>query len=891
MRRVLLPLTVLMATLTAACAAPGLSLYVSPTGRDSWSGTLAAKSQDGRNGPFATVERARDAIRALKAAGKYPAGGVTVYLRGGTYELPQTFVLTPEDSGRPGAPVTYKAFAGEQPVLSGGRRLSGWKVAAGRWTTTLPEAARGEWEFTQLSVNGRRRFRPRLPAQGYYYFAGSAPPSPATKPNWADRFRFSKGELSATWANLGEVEIHAFHEWSTSRLRLSAVDEAAGVATVAGGTFRRLTRGGRYLVENVKEALDTPGQWYLDRPTGTLTYLPLKGEDPAKTVVMAPRLSRLVEIKGDVAGKQWVENVTFSGLTFADGNWTTPPQGNCISQAEATMPAALFAEGLRDGAFDGCVFTQLGGYCLELGNGCRRDRITGCTFTDIGGGGVKVGPTRTDDQEVLTSAITISDCLLAHLGRMHPAAVGIWVGYGHHITVEHNEIYDLYYSGISMGWSWGYSPTPNHDNAINDNVVHDCLQNVLTDGAGLYTLGLQPGSVMRGNVLYDLVGLPWAVGIYLDEGSSGWTCENNVVYNVTTHDFNVNYGHDNLARNNIFGPILDPGAPLYRCGRVEPVRSMTVEHNLVYYTVGELIDQPWPTSSCLLRSNLYCNAAGLPVTFRGKSFAEWQATGQDEGSLIADPLFVDPTRGDFTLKPGSPAGKVGFKPFDYSRAGRRGKAKVAPQLFPRVFPETLKNPPEPPPLPLQADFESLPVGAKAFDAQTQEENAEATIRITEEQAATGKRSLKFIDKPGQKRFFNPHLFYSPRYRSGVWRGSFDLRLEPGATVSHDWRNDANPFKTGPSLQIAAEGTLQVGERKLLVLPHSQWVHFAITTGLGDQADGKWQLSVTLPGRQPQTFADLPCEPEFKSLMWYGFVATAETDGVFYLDNVELQPVP
>ena len=893
MARLTCPVTLLMLILSpilaGAAALPQAAFYVSPSGQDTWSGTLPARNGAGTDGPFATLERARDAVRELKAGGNYPPRGATIILRGGTYELPATFTLTPDDAGLPGDPVVYCAYPGEQPVISAGRRLTGWKVSGGRWTVTLPEVAKGDWDFVQLFVNGQRRFRPRLPRQGYYYIAGSAPSSAGCKQGWNDRFRFGGEELKSSWANLSDVEILAFHTWSTSRLRLSSVDNATGQASVAGGTFRALNRGTRYLVENVKEAVQRPGDWYLDRKTGVLEYLPRPGERPDRTVVVAPRLSRLLEAHGDIAGQHWVSNIAFSGLTFADANWTTPPNGSCIAQAESSMPAALLVEGMRDCVFEKCTFTRMGGCSLELGDGCQRDRIEGCEFTDIGGGGVKVGPTSSNNQDVVTSTITIEDCLLAHLGRLHPAAVGIWVGYGHHINVEHNEIYDLYYSGISMGWSWGYGATPNHDNTILDNLVHDALQNVLTDGAGIYTLGLQPNSVMSGNVVHDLVGIPWAVGLYLDEGSTGWVCENNLVYNVTTHDFNVNYGHDNLARNNIFGPILDPKAPLFRCGRVEPVKSMTVENNLIYYKVGELVDQTWPVTSSLLRNNLYFNAAGAPVKFRDKTFEQWQAMGQDAGSIIANPLFVNPAKGDYTLKPGSPADKVGFKPFDYRSAGRLSSSKTPPGRFPPAFPETLQSPPEAPPIPVKYDFEDQPVGAKAFDAQTQEENDQATIRVTDEQAASGLHSLKFIDQPGQKHFYDPHLFYQPHLKSGTWLGSFDFRMEAGASFSHDWRDGFDPFHTGPSLQIADDGTLTVGKRKLLTLPHSQWVHFAITCSLGDKANGKWQMAVTLPGQEPQTFANLPCEPTFNALLWYGFVATADQAGVFYVDNIALEP--
>lgn len=659
--------------------------YVATNGDDGNPGT--------RKQPFATISRARDAVREIILTGKDM--DVAVWLAGGEYELTETVLFRPEDGGRPGQTITYGALPGEKPILSGGRRISGWKVAGKYWTVTLPDVAAGKWDFAQLFVNQQRRSRPRLPREGYHYIAASAPSTPRCREKMSDSFRFGSRELKASWTNLSDVEIIAFHEWATSRLRLVELNEGEGVAIVAGGTFRGLNRGTRFLVENVKEAL-IPGEWYLNRTTGELTYMPLPGEKPDRTTIVAPCLGRILEIKGDVTTRKRVENLDFDGITFAYANWTTPPNGSCIPQAESTMPAAVHAEFARHCRFIRCVFTRMGGYCLELGDGCQHDLVEGCEFLDVGGGGVKIGQTRTDDEDVLASYNTVRDCLLAHLGRMHPAGVGIWCGYGHHLTVEHNEIFDLYYSGISMGWSWGYAPTPNHHNVISHNRIHDALQMVLTDGAGIYTLGLQPESVMRGNVLYNLEGLPWAVGIYLDEGSTGWTCEDNLVYNVTTHAFNVNYGRDNVARNNIFGPILDPGAPLLRCGTIEDHRSMTIENNVIYFTVGDLVDNVWPTwpvKSCLLRNNLYWNAAGLPVKLKDKTWEQWRQSGHDEGSIIADPKFVNPAKGDYRLKPGSPAGLIGFKRFDYAKAGRLTRTKTPRKLYPRAYPPNIWNPP------------------------------------------------------------------------------------------------------------------------------------------------------------------------------------------------------
>jgi hypothetical protein len=445
----------------------------------------------------------------------------------------------------------------------------------------------------------------------------------------------------------------------------------------------------------------------------------------------------------------------------------------------------------------------------------------------------------------------------------------------------------LYYSGISAGWTWGYGPTPTRDNLIAYNHIHQTPQNVLTDMGGIYTLGVSPGTVLRGNHIHDLEGIPWAVGIYLDEGSGNILVEDNLVYRVTTHTFNVNYGRENIARNNIFGPILDPKAPFFRCGRMEDHLSMTVERNIIYWGVGDLVDKTWPTKNCILDNNLYWNAAGLPVKFKEMSFAQWQASGQDVHSIIADPVFANPDQGDFHLKPGSPAEKIGFKLFDYSKAGRLTKSRRPDKVFPRAFPPDTATPPEPPPLPVSQDYEDVAVGAVDPQGVTQEENAQATARVTDETAASGKHSLKFVDAAGQKHFYNPHVFYTPGFRSGIWTGRFDLRLEKGAMFSHDWRDNANPFHTGPSIQIGADGWLVAGEKRLMQMPSGQWVHFEFKCGLGDRASGRYDLSVGAPGGEPQVFQGLPCSPEFKALHWYGFVSTATGPAVFYIDNVEL----
>jgi hypothetical protein len=311
----------------------------------------------------------------------------------------------------------------------------------------------------------------------------------------------------------------------------------------------------------------------------------------------------------------------------------------------------------------------------------------------------------------------------------------------------------------------------------------------------------------------------------------------------------------------------------------------------VYWDQGELLAGSWGDANVKLDHNLYWNAAGRPVRFEGKDLAAWQATGKDAGSIVADPRFVDPKRCDFRLRPGSPAEKIGFEPFDYTQAGVTGSAEwralAASPAYPKV--EFAPEPPPAPPLSLNLTFEDVPVGQPCPLAQNNVEGHGELIAVTDETAATGKRSLKITDAPGLQNVFDPHLVFTPNHTSGVTKAEFALRCEPGVSMYHEWRTwpAGAPYKVGPSFDIRG-GELHVAGQAPLAIPAGQWVRFEIEAALGDRA-GKWSLTVLLPGREPVRYADLPLpDPGFRRLDWFGFTSMANERTVFYLDDIRLR---
>lgn len=670
-------------------ASPAADFYVAKNGNDAWSGRLAVPNRQRTDGPFATLARAQQAVRELRRKGNLTRP-IVVMVRKGVHYLNEPLVFTPEDSGTAQSPTVYAAYPGEKPILSGGVVLSGWKVnAQGHWEVNLPKVASGEWNFIQLWVNGERRYRPRLPQNGYFTIAETVQP-PAGKPGY-DRFRFHEGDLREDWYNLQDVEVVAVQQWTMARLRIAQVDTASRTVIFTGTTSHRkywsaLQQGHRYLVENVREALSEPGEWYLDRRTGTLTYIPKPGETPNKALVIAPNLNRLVDLRGDVAGKRWVQYLTFRGLTFAHTNWVTPPQGYSFAQAEVALGGTVSAQGARDCTFEDCRVTHVGEYAFDFGQGCKRNRVERCEMTDLGAGGIKIGTMNIPpDEDQVVSHHVVRDNLIAHGGRLHPAAVGVWIGQSPYNTIEHNEICDLYYTGVSVGWTWGYGQALAHHNTVAYNHIHHIGQGVLSDMGGIYTLGFHDGTVLHHNRIHDVQSLTYGGwGIYFDEGTTHIRAENNVVYRTKTGGFHQHYGRENRVVNNIFAYARE--GQIQRT-RPEPHLSFTFERNIVIWKEGPLLHGNWGDEQYKLDYNLYWHEGGGEVRFANWSLDEWRARGQDVHSLIADPLFVNPEKGDFRLRSGSPALKLGFKPIDLSRTGRltnrrRGGTPLAPPAFP-----------------------------------------------------------------------------------------------------------------------------------------------------------------------------------------------------------------
>lgn len=676
--------------LTALPAPEGV-FYVGPNGNDHWTGHRGSANWTKSDGPFLTVQRALEAAREWK---KKENQGATIYFKAGTYTLSEPLVLLPEDSG-----LTMAGLSKEKPVLSGGRRITGWKQTErdGKklWVAEIPEVGAGKWFFRELWVNHRRAVRARYPNKGYLKIASLIDP----RPDWTkgqNRFGYAPGDLKS-WKTINEGEVVVMNRWADSRLPVFSVEEDQRVINFAKRSVFALTEGDLYYLEGTFEALDEPGEWYLDRHEGLLFYLP-RPEDSLKTTeAFAPYLSQVLRFEGRPEEDKFVDKIIVQGLAFSHTEWCFPegfaqdkekptifpPPENAVGgfgQAEVGVPGAVWGQGVRNCAFENCAFADLGNYGLELTRGCQSNRITHCEFSDLGAGGVKLGETaiRSRDSE-FTRANEISDCVIQDGGKMFHSAIGIWVGQSQDNRFVHNLIHDFYYTGISIGWTWGYGPALASNNLVAFNHVHhigvksDGDGPILSDMGGIYTLGKQPGTRIVNNLWHDIAGLRYGGwGIYFDEGSSGIIAESNVVYHTTHGGFHQHYGETNILRNNIFALARDQ--QLQRT-RAEPHISFSFQTNLVFFDSGVVLGGDWSGDKYGMDWNLYFDARPGKKTgdmqFAKGALQQWRERGHDVHSIVDNPLFAAPERFNFGLKAGSPAFKLGFQPIDLQNVGVR----------------------------------------------------------------------------------------------------------------------------------------------------------------------------------------------------------------------------
>ena len=655
----------------------GQKIYLSPAGNDNNSGSIEK--------PLATITAARDRAREYRESNKV-SQPIEIIALEGEYFMFQPLLLTADDNGTSDSPLIFKPEQGTKVVFRGGVKLTGVEmVNEGLWRIFIPQVAWYDSYFDQLFVNDRRAVRARTPNAGFYNIKQVAESVLINGNGLLPQLAVQEIELDSAGANCirhftGEdyrdAVVTFYHKWDNTMKHIAGFDDSANsIRTVGTGMqpWNTIDSKSRYYIDNFRSALDSPGEWYLER-SGYLYYIPMKGETIETTSFFAPVLKEFIVIRGDSATGKRVENIHFENISFEVLGYQLPPQGNEAMQAASPIGASVTLDFAKNVSFQNCEVAHTGNYAFWFRRACSRCTVSQSYLHDLGAGGVKIGETVIRPREAeITNNIIIDNNVIRDGGNVFPSAVGIIIFNASDNKLTHNEIANLRYSGISVGWVWGYTPSPSKRNMVEFNHIHHLGWGELCDMGGVYTLGASEGTTVSNNVIHHVYSFDYGGwGLYTDEGSFGITEENNLVYACNSSGFHQHYGKENIIRNNIFA--LNIRSQL-QATRVEEHRSISFTNNIIYFDNGTLLSSNWHKFSLLSDYNCYWDVRTKDIRFADESFKEWQKTGKDNHSVIADPLFADPGAFNFHFKKLSVARKIRFIPFDYSRAGVYGSGE------------------------------------------------------------------------------------------------------------------------------------------------------------------------------------------------------------------------
>ncbi|UKM64330.1 right-handed parallel beta-helix repeat-containing protein [Flavobacteriaceae bacterium GSB9] len=553
------------------------NIWVSNSGDDTNSGE--------ENSPLASVNMALRKVRNLRRLNNPKVqGGVKIILKEGNYQLEEPIFIRPEDAGTAESPTTIMAQTGTNPIISGGVEITDWKKAgainglrAGEvWVADAPRKAGAILDFRQLWVNGSKAVRAK-----------------STSGDKMDRILSWDKKSETCWIPFKDksikfepgMEMFIQQWWAIANLRIKNMEVKGDSAKLyfhqpesriqsehpwPAPWISKKTGNSAFYLNNAKSLLNEPGEWYLDKENAKIYYYPKKGEKLRSLEVVAPILESLVEIKGTVDFP--VSHVYFKGISFQYSNWLRPSQQGHVpiqagmylldayklknpgtpdkagleNQAWIGRPRAAvevnFANHLR---FQDCKFQHLSSTGLDLNKGTNNNLVQGNLFKDIGGSAINVGvfseeafethlPYNPKDVREVCNNETIIDNLITDVTNEDWGCVGISAGFVKNITIAYNEISEVSYTGIGLGWGWTKTINAMSGNKVIANNIHHYGKH-LYDTAGIYTLSAQPGSVIKENVIDSIYFNPYAHDpyhwfyLYTDEGSAYLTVKDNWV--------------------------------------------------------------------------------------------------------------------------------------------------------------------------------------------------------------------------------------------------------------------------------------------------------------------------------------------------------------------------
>jgi hypothetical protein len=704
-----------------------ITLYVAPAGSDANPGTKAK--------PFATLERAQDAARQLRAVNVGEV--IQVVLRGGTYRLARTVVFDLRDAN-----TQIIAAPGERPVLSGAAPLPGGWTKAPMDLARLPEKARGHVWVADVPTDGpvfRSLFHgdtmlPRARTTGFRQL--KKPPAGGHAIDQQHLYLPAEAVQSVADFAGAEMVVVPVYPWVMNILPMSEVNRANGLVRTAVPATYTLSQpnfanfpDGTVWIENVLEALDEPGEWVLDAKARKLYLWPRDGKKPGDDLV-APRLTELIRVEGqtdyDGPTDTPVRGLVFRGLTFTQSDrWPWEPDktgwGLQHDWEMFDRPTAMLRfRGAESCRVEDCQFVNSGAAGVRLDLHCQRIAITRCDLAQLGGAGVLLAGYGMGTKDVNRDN-SVTDCHVRHVGRLLWHSAGIWAWQSGHNRIEHNHVHHTPYTAIlvtgrtildrngriecsrTVRWAeldrvlkstqatWHEREPLMHgrENVIAQNDLHHCME-IMGDGNAIYVSGTGKDNRVLNNFIHDIPVQNINASIRCDDDQHATLIENNVITRVCGEG--IIWKGNNTIRNNILYDIRDAtpgGTPCvhkrgYFVMPSTPVDGSIVERNIVVSRIAGqtlLHERTRPparklqlTAAAALRTCKADHNLYFNTAEPGwgqKHLDAQRQFGIEQHSVEADPKFRNPAKDDFRLASDSPALKLGFQLIDISKAGSR----------------------------------------------------------------------------------------------------------------------------------------------------------------------------------------------------------------------------
>ncbi|MEJ6981400.1 L-rhamnose mutarotase [Pedobacter sp. P351] len=572
-------LVVFLFVLFSIFPADAAEIWVSPNGNNENPGT--------KQKPLADIGLALRKARELRRLSDPSiAEGISIILKGGIYTLDEPLFIRPEDSGTAESPTIFQAAPGEKPVLSGGISVKGWNKASGNinglpaeaqgkvWVANAPAIADNVLDFRQLWVNNVKAVRSRDVKIGTMSRILSWNKKDETC--WIPK-------PSADIRNAKGMEMFIHQWWAIAILRIKSVEMKGDSAKLSfyqpesrvqsehpwpAPWISKETGNSAFFLSNAIEFLNEPGEWYLDKQQRKIYYWPKSNENLNTASVTVPYLETLVKMQGTIDNP--VSYVSFRGISFQHSSWLrpsseghvphqsgmymldayklkipgTPDKAGMENQAWVGRPAAAVEVSFASNTvFEACRFEHLASTGLDYKRGTRNDQIKGNLFKDIGGTGIHVGvysdeshevhvPYNPSDERDVCTNVLVRNNLVTDVTNEDWGAIGISAGYVKGINIEHNDVSEVSYTGISMGWGWSKTVNTMRNNRIVANKIQRYGKHMY-DVSSIYTLSAQPSSLIAENYIDSIYIAPYAHDpnhwfyLYTDEGSSFFTVKNN----------------------------------------------------------------------------------------------------------------------------------------------------------------------------------------------------------------------------------------------------------------------------------------------------------------------------------------------------------------------------